>query len=150
MPNDSVLNHFIDKMGVELLFVIGLLVILAYVAVKSIPAYEELHLERIKSDHSIAEQRLDIDKQREARKAQEAEQEIKIQRDRTEQIASQNVILDSVARTMENLSAQTTTLITTINDSKDRSKSMNATVLDTNSVAHDTNKMIRHINDILK
>lgn len=150
MPSDSVLNHFIDKMGVELLFVIGLLVILAYIAVKSIPAYKELHLERIKSDHSIAEQRLDIDKQREARKAQEAEQEIKVQCDRTEQIASQNVILDSVARTMENLSAQTTTLITTINDSKDRSKSMNATVLDTNSVVHDTNKMIQHISDSLK
>lgn len=149
MPSDDVVNHFIDKVGPELLFVIGLLVIFAYVSVKSIPMLKEIKLERIKSDHDLAEQRLSIDKQREARKAEEMQEDIEAERARAEQRAEQNKILESVSRAMENLSMQTTALVTTVTDSKEQSRVMGSTVMDTNKTAQDTNKVVHDTHQLV-
>lgn len=136
------LVHFIDKMGVELLFVIGLLVILAYIAVKTIPAYKELKSKKIDVDKAIAEKQLEIESAREIRKADEHTKDLERDRARTEQIAQQNVILESMSRGFEAQQIQLTALTTALEDSKTNSRSMGETVEDTNHMVSDIHRIV--------
>lgn len=150
MPSDSVLIHFIDKMGVELLFVIGVLIILTYIAIKAIPMFKELRIKKLDNEQVLAEKKLVIDETREKRKAEEHQQDLERDQARTEAIAAQNEILTTLARGFEAQQIQLATLTTALEDSKTHSRSLGETVDDTNQVVHDIFKITTSIDDNLR
>lgn len=142
MPSDEVMTSFIDKMGVELLFVIGLLCILAYVAIKTIPSYKELRMRKLDNDKEIAEKQLDLEAKRETRKSEEHQKDLERDQARTEQIAEQNTILETMARGFEAQQVQLSALTAALEESKSNSRSMGETVAD-------TNKMVTEIHHVI-
>ena len=142
MPSDNVMIHFIDKMGVELLFVIGLLIILAYIAIKAIPAVKELRAKSIEVDKEIAEKQLELESQREKRRSEERTKDLERDRTRTEQIAQQNIILENMSRGFETQQIQLTALTTALEDSKANSRNMSETVDHTDQLVTEIHHVI--------
>lgn len=140
--NDDALIRFIDRLGPELLFCIGILVILAYIAVKSIPMIKDIRLEQIKSKNELDKERLELDRQREINVIEQSKKEDERDRARTEVIATQNDILSNLIRSNEAMTVQIASLNSSLLDSKDRSKSLGKTVDDTNKKVTDTNRMV--------
>lgn len=99
MPSDDTYIHLIDLLGVkgpEWLFVGGLLVILAFVAVKALPVVRDLK-----------QGQLDISRQREIRKADEAR--MRDDRDR-ENAANASRMVDAMNRQSESSKAMAAAL----------------------------------------
>ena len=133
MPGDTVFNKYIDTLGSPwFLFVIGILVILAYVAIKTIPIVKELRLKRIECDSKFQLRTLEQNEAREKRKAEEFQQELQRDKERTEVIGKQNEILENLARSHDNQAVQMSALIASLEESKTRSREMSETCKDTN------------------
>lgn len=143
MPGDSVIKDYIAGVQTpELLFVIGILLILAYVAIKSLPMIKEIKMRKIDHEAEIALQRLENERKREERKAEEFQQEMERDRARTEVIGKQNEIQDTLARSIEGQSIQMATLISSLEESKIRSRTMSDKVMDTNTKVNEIHTMI--------
>lgn len=145
--SERVLTHFIDKMGVELLFVIGLLVIFAYVAVKAFPMIKSFGQEKIDNAHEVEMRRLDMEDAREKRKADEFEKQTELDRKRTEVIGQQNEILNRLSATNEAQTLQMASLSASLEDSKNRSKDLDNVVKDTNSMVKDIHAIVMQDNN---
>lgn len=143
MPSDSVIHDYIAGVQTpELLFVIGILLILAYVAIKSLPMVKEIKMRKLDHDAEIELQKIENDRMREERKAKEFQQEMERDRARTEVIGKQNEIQDTLARSIEGQSIQMATLISSLEESKIRSRDMNNKVTDTNAKVNEIHTMI--------
>lgn len=150
MNNEDVFVRFIDKLGPELLFCIGILVILGYITVKAIPMVKEIRLEQIKAKNELDKERLELDRQREANAAEAAKKEDERDRARTEVIGTQNDILSNIVRSNEAMTVQMASLNSSLLDSKDRSRMLGEKVADTNDKVTETNLMVREIHSIVK
>ena len=133
MPEEAIV-HFIDKIAGEMLFAIGILCIIAYVAVKSIPIFKDISTQRNELRHEEEMRRLDIEDRHETRKSEEWKAEDERDRARTEVIASQNDILQNVVRSHEAMTLQMATLNTSLEDSKLHSRALSNTVNETNTM----------------
>lgn len=143
MPSDSVIHDYIAGVQTpELLFVIGILLILAYVAIKSLPMVKEIKMRKLDHDAEIELQKIENDRMREERKAKEFQQEMERDRARTEVIGKQNEIQDTLARSIEGQSIQMATLISSLEESKIRSRTMSDKVMDTNTKVNEIHAMI--------
>lgn len=142
MPSDDVMFHFIDKMGPELLFCIGMLVIIAYIAVKAIPMLKELRIIKIEHDAEVNMKTLYIKEMQEQRMAEDAKREDERDRARTEVIGKQNEIQTNLARTIEGQSIQMAALVASLEESKQRSRAVGDTVMDTNHKVSEIHTMI--------
>lgn len=142
MPSDDVMFRFIDKMGPELLFCIGMLVIIAYIAVKAIPMLKELRIIKIEHDSEVNMKTLHIKEMQEQRMAEDAKREDERDRARTEVIGKQNEIQTNLARTIEGQSIQMAALVASLEESKQRSRAVGDTVMDTNHKVSEIHTMI--------
>lgn len=150
MNNEDVFVRFVDKLGPELLFCIGILVILGYITVKAIPMVKEIRLQQIKAKNELDKERLELDRQREANAAEAAKKEDERDRARTEVIGTQNDILSNIVRSNEAMTVQMASLNSSLLDSKDRSRILGEKVADTNDKVTETNLMVREIHSIVK
>lgn len=146
--SDDILIRFIDKMGTEFLFCIGIIAILAYTVVHAIPMIKEIRIKQIEAKSEDAKNKLEFEREREIQRAQEAQREDERDRARTDVIATQNDIFTNLIRSNEAMTIQISALITALTDSKDRSKILGDTVKDTNTKVTDTNSMVRDMHDI--
>lgn len=146
---EDVFIRFIDRMGTELLFCIGIIAILAYIAVKAIPIARDIRLKQIEYKMEVDKERLEIDRQREINAVEAAKKEDERDRARTEVIGTQNNILSNIVRSNEAMTLQMSSLNTSLMDSKDRSKILGETVNDTNKKVTDTNRMVSEIRDTI-
>lgn len=148
MPEQAMVN-FINKLGPELLFCIGIIGILAYIAVKSIPIVRDIRLKQLEYKMTLEKERLELDRMREENAVEAAKKEDERDRKRNEVIAAQNEIMTSLVRSNEATSVQLASLNSSLLDSKDRSKILGDTVNDTNHKVTDTNRMVYEIHDAL-
>lgn len=128
MPNDNVLIHFMDNLAPELLFTIGILVILAYIAVKAIPILKDLRIASIDADKECKLKQLDFEERQAKIKADDAANATRVTQEQNKVIAQQNNILSSLVRTNDAVQVQLATLNTSLIDSKKRSQDMGDTV----------------------
>lgn len=155
MPTDSMVDSYINGLTPEFLFVIslalGIISILAFVAVKSVPMFERikthkaecdkevalknLEIEQIREKQKIDEfaQKIQIEHQREERKANEFERQLQADKERTEVIGKQNEILEGLTRSSDSQVVQMSALMAQLEESKIRSRNMGDTIKDTNS-----------------
>lgn len=143
MPGDSVFHKYIETLSSPwLLFVIGILIILAYIAVKTIPMIKEIRLKKIECDNEIQRLTLEQTSAREKRKAEEFQQELQRDKERTEVIGKQNEILEHLARSHDNDAVQMSALIASLEESKTRSRELGETVKDTNNKVSEIHTII--------
>lgn len=143
MPGDSVFHKYIETLGSPwFLFVIGILAILAYIAVKTIPMIKEIRLKKIECDSEIQRMTLEQANAREKRKAEEFQQELQRDKERTEVIGKQNEILDSLARSHDNQAIQMAALVASLEESKVRSREMGELTRDTNEKVSEIHTII--------
>lgn len=125
MPSDGVVNNYIDKLGgkgPEFLLTIGIILILAYVAVKAIPMIKDLRMRKIDHDAEFQMKRLEIEEMREKRKAEEVMREDERDRARTEVIGKQNEIQANLVRSNDGMAIQFAALQAALEESKSRSR----------------------------
>lgn len=143
MPGDSVFHKYIEGLGNPwLLFVIGILAILAYIAVKTIPMVKEIRLKKIECDSEIQRMTLEQASAREKRKADEFQQELQRDKERTEVIGKQNEILEHLAHSHDNDAVQMSALIASLEESKLRSREMGELTRDTNEKVSEIHTII--------
>lgn len=125
MPSDGVMNNYIDKLGGSgpaFLFTIGVILVLAYVAIKAIPIIRDLRIRKIDHDAEVEMKRLEIEEMREKRKAEEAMREDERDRARTEVIGKQNEIQANLVRSNDGMAIQFAALQAALEESKTRSR----------------------------
>lgn len=143
MPGDSVFHKYIETIGSPwFLFVIGVLIIFAYIAIKTIPMVKELKLKKIECDNEIQCMTLEQANMREKRKAEEFQQELQRDKERTEVIGKQNEILEHLARSHESETIQMSALIASLEESKARSREMGEVVKDTKDMVSEIHTII--------
>lgn len=164
MPSDNMIENYINGLTPEFLFVVslalGILGILAFVAVKSVPMFERikthkaecdkevslknLEIETMKENQKIDEfsQKLKIEYQREERKAQEFERQLQADKERTEVIGKQNEIIESLVRSSDAQVTQMSALMAQLEESKIRSRAMGDTIKDTNTKVSEIHTMM--------
>lgn len=142
MPSDAVLEHFIDRVGPELLFCIGILVILAFVTIKAIPIIKEFKMRKLDHEANVAMKNLEIRELQEKRMAEDAVREDERDRARTEVIGKQNEIQKNLTQAIDGQSIQMAALIASLNESKERSRAVGDTVRDTNHMVSEIHTMI--------
>lgn len=164
MPSDNMVENYINGLTPEFLFVVslalGILGILAFVAVKSVPMFERikthkaecdkevslknLEIETMRENQKIEEfsQKLKIEYQREERKAQEFERQLQADKERTEVIGKQNDIIDSLVRSSDAQVTQMSALMAQLEESKIRSRAMGDTIKDTNTKVSEIHTMM--------
>lgn len=143
MPSDSMVDGFIKGLNTpEFVLVIGILVILAYVAVKALPMFESIRLKKIERDTEIEMKKIENEQKREERKANEFQKELELNRQRTEVIGKQNEILEGLTRAANSQTLQMAGLMASIEESKVRSRSMGDTIKDTNCKVSEIHTMI--------
>lgn len=143
VPESPVFNKYIEALDSPLfLFVIGILAILAYVVIKVIPMVKELRLKKIECELEIKMRTLEQNDAREKRKADEFQQELQRDKERTEVIGKQNEILEHLARSHDNDAVQMSALIASLEESKTRSRELGATVKDTNNKVSEIHTII--------
>lgn len=145
MPNDNVLIHFMDELAPEMLFAIGLLVILAYIAVKAIPIMKDLKLASIESNKEYKLKQLDFEERQAKMKADESERSNKLSQETNRVISEQNTILTSLVSTNDAMRLQMATLNTSLADSKKRSEDMGDVVSSLNDVANDIKEDVNYV-----
>lgn len=135
MPSgDVAFNKYIETIDSPMfLFVLGILVILAYTVIKVIPMVKEIRLKRIDCDSEIRRMTLEQTNMREKRKAEEFQQGLQRDKERTEVIGKQNEILESMTKSYDNQAIQVAALVASLEESKLRSREMRDTVKDTNN-----------------
>lgn len=143
MPSDSMVDDFVKGLNTpEFVLVIGILVILAYVAVKALPMLKSICLKKIDRNTEIEMKKIENERRREERKATEFQKELELNRQRTEVIGKQNEILESLTRAADSQTLQMAGLIASIEESKVRSRSMGDTIKDTNYKVSEIHTMI--------
>lgn len=147
---DDAAARFIDKMGPELLFCVGILIIIAYVVVKAVPMVRDIRLKQIETKNELDKERLELDRIRENNANENAKKEDERDRARTEVIATQNDILTNLVRGNEAMTIQLASLNASLIDSKDRSKGLGETLEDTNKKVTDNHRMIAEIHSVIK
>lgn len=120
-----------SNLGEGLLFTLGVLMILAFVAVKAIPIYQTRSEAKSAIERSRMENEAEIARMREERKAREEEQRAQRDIERSEmegrwlaQYEHATKVQEQSNTVVEGLREQTTILITTLTDSKERSHDM--------------------------
>lgn len=168
MPTDSMVDSYIKGLTPEFLFVIslalGIVGILAFVAVKSVPMFERIKTHRAECDKEVAVKRLEIEQMqkkqaaeefskrmeiehsREERKANEFERQLMADKQRTEVIGKQNEILEGLTRSADSQVLQMSALMAQLEESKIRSRSMGDTIKDTNSKVSELHTVLMHRN----
>lgn len=163
MPTDSMIDSYINGINSPaLLFVIGALCILAFVAIKTVPMFERIKTHKAECEKEIdlrkidlakareiqdAEefrQKLQIEHEREERKAREFERQLQIDKARTETIGKQNEILEGLTRSADSQTLQMSALMAQLEESKIRSRSMGDTIKDTNSKVSELHSAMMH------
>lgn len=143
MPEGSVFHKYFEMLGSPwLLFVIGVIAILAYSAVKTIPMIKEIELKKIESSSEIQRLTIEQTNAREKRKAEEFQQELQRDKERTEVIGKQNEILETLARSHDSQAIQMSALVASLEESKTRSREMSETVKDTNNKVSEIHTII--------
>lgn len=143
MPSDTMIDKFIKGLNnPEFVFVIGILIILAYVAVKALPMLESIRLTKLENEKNIETMKLEHEQRREERKTNEFQKELELNRQRTEVIGKQNEILESLTRSADSQTLQMAGLMAAIEESKIRSRNMGDTINDTNSKVSEIHTMI--------
>lgn len=143
MPEASVFHKYIETLGSPLfLLVLGVLAIFAYIAVKTVPMIKEIKLKKIESDSAIQRLTIEQTSMREKRKAEEFQQEMQRDKERTEVISKQNEILENLAKSNDNQAIQISALVASLEESKVRSREMNETVKDTNNKVSEIHTII--------
>lgn len=143
MPEASIFHKYIETLGSPwFLFVIGILVIFAYIAIKTIPMIKEIKLKKIESDSEIQRMTIEQTSIREKRKAEEFQQELQRDKERTEVIGKQNEILENLAKSHDNQAIQMSALVASLEESKVRSREMSETVKDTNNKVSEIHTII--------
>lgn len=164
MPSDNMVENYINGLTPEFLFVVslalGILGILAFVAVKSVPMFERikthkaecdkevslknLEIETMRENQKIEEfsQKLKIEYQREERKAQEFERQLQADKERTEVIGKQNDIIESLVHSSDAQVTQMSALMAQLEESKIRSRAMGDTIKDTNTKVSEIHTMM--------
>lgn len=143
MPGDEVFRKYIESFDSPwFLFVIGILAIFAYIAIKTIPMIKEIRLKKIECDNEIQRLTLEQTNAREKRKAEEFQQELQRDKERTEVIGKQNEILEHLARSHDNDAVQMSALIASLEESKTRSRELGETVKDTNNKVSEIHTII--------
>ena len=143
MPKDVVLKEYIESLGSPwFLFVIGVLVIFAYIAIKTIPMIKELKLKKIECDNEIQRMTIEQTNLREKRKAEEFQQELQRDKERTEVIGKQNEILEHLANAHDSEAVQMSALIASLEESKTRSRELGETCKDTKEMVSEIHTII--------
>lgn len=143
MPSDTMIDRFIKGLNSpEFVLVIGILIILAYVAVKSLPMLESIHLTKLENEKNIETMKIEHEQRCEERKANEFQKELELNRQRTEVIGKQNEILESLTRSADSQTLQMAGLMAAIEESKIRSRNMGDTINDTNNKVSEIHTMI--------
>lgn len=168
MPTDSMVDSYIKGLTPEFLFVIslalGIVGILAFVAVKSVPMFERIKTHKAECDKEVEVKRLEIEQMqkkqaaeefskkmeiehsREERKANEFERQLMADKQRTEVIGKQNEILEGLTRSADSQVLQMSALMAQLEESKIRSRSMGDTIKDTNSKVSELHTVLMHRN----
>lgn len=168
MPTDSMVDSYIKGLTPEFLFVIslalGIIGILAFVAVKSVPMFERIKTHKAECDKEVEVKRLEIEQMqkrqaaeefskrieiehsREERKANEFERQLMADKQRTEVIGKQNEILEGLTRSADSQVLQMSALMAQLEESKLRSRSMGDTIKDTNSKVSELHTVLMHRN----
>nr|DAV56318.1 MAG TPA: hypothetical protein [Caudoviricetes sp.] len=131
--SDNVIESYIAGVQApELLAVIGIVAIIAYVAVKSIPMMKELRTANQQNDYDLKLKELDLEQRREDRMAEEASRHDENERERIRSIGVQNQLLAGLQSTIETVAGQQALNNASLSESKDRSRELGRTVSDTN------------------
>ena len=168
MPTDSMVDSYIKGLTPEFLFVIslalGIVGILAFVAVKSVPMFERIKTHKAECEKEVEVKRLEIEQMqkkqaaeefskrmeiehsREERKASEFERQLMADKQRTEVIGKQNEILEGLTRSADSQVLQMSALMAQLEESKIRSRSMGDTIKDTNSKVSELHTVLMHRN----
>lgn len=168
MPTDSMVDSYIKGLTPEFLFVIslalGIVGILAFVAVKSVPMFERIKTHKAECDKEVEVKRLEIEQMqkkqaaeefsrkmeiehsREERKANEFERQLMADKQRTEVIGKQNEILEGLTRSADSQVLQMSALMAQLEESKIRSRSMGDTIKDTNNKVSELHTVLMHRN----
>lgn len=163
MPSDSMIDSYINGLNSPaLLFVVGTLCILAFVAIKTIPMLERVKTHNAECNKEVEMKKLDLAKareiqaaeefrqkmqiehNREERKAQEFERQLQSDKARTETIGKQNEILESLTRSADSQTLQMSALMAQLEESKIRSRSMGDTIKDTNTKVSELHSAMMH------
>ena len=143
MPEASIFHKYIETLGSPwFLFVIGILVIFAYIAIKTIPMIKEIKLKKIESDSEIQRMTIEQTSMREKRKAEEFQQELQRDKERTEVIGKQNEILENLAKSHDNQAIQMSALVASLEESKVRSRELGETCKDTKEMVSEIHTII--------
>lgn len=147
MP-EEVVNHYIESLNTPaFLFVIGVLVILAFVVVQAIPKIENFKTLKLQIEKEIEMKKIEQEQRREERKAQEFKDELARDRARTEVIGKQNEILEGLTRSADSQTLQMSALMAQLEESKIRSRAMGDTIKDTNCKVSEIHTMIVKANN---
>lgn len=130
MPSDNVINTYIGKLGPEFLFTIGILAILSYIAIKSIPAFKELRMKRLDNEIAIEQRRLDLDERREMQKAEEHAKMLEREQEQQKLAIRQLEQGEIQTHAIEAQTVQLAALQASLEESKNRSRSMGDTIDD--------------------
>lgn len=143
MLNDSVMLRFMEGLETpEFVLVIGVLVILSYVAVKAFPMIENLEIKKIEINSEIEKKRIENTQKREERRASEFQQEMIQDRARTEMIGKQNEIMESLVRTSDSQVIQMSALIASLEEIKASNHTLDDTIRDTNGKVSEIHSII--------
>lgn len=131
MENSTAFLDAMSNLGEGLLFTLGVIAILAFVAVKAIPIYQTFVENKSAIERERMENEAEIAKMREERKAKEEERlaQRDIERSQMEgrwlaQYERATAVQEQTNMVIEGMREQTHVLNTTLNDSKDRSRGM--------------------------
>lgn len=129
--SDSVIESYIKGVNTpELLAVLGIMLI---VAVWVIPLVRELMNTKQQNDYDLRLKEIELEQKREERKAEEAVRHDENERERLRSIGVQNQLLASMQSTLETVAGQQTMNNAALGESKERSRELGRTALDTNA-----------------
>lgn len=140
--SDGVLESYIAGVNSpEILAVLGVMVI---VAVWVVPMVKELTKTKLQNDYDLKLKGIEIEQEREKRKAEEAVRHDANERERLRSIGVQNQILTGLQATMETVAGQQALNNASLDESKERSRELGRTVSDTNAKVTEIHNALMH------
>lgn len=137
---DEATVHAVDGLSntPELLFVLGVIAVLAFAAIKVIPIWRDLKAKQIEADNEFKKAQIDVERDREIRKMSEA----KMRNERELEAAAINArMVDAQERSTAAMSALTQQMAV-MNGQLEMSKSRSAQMSDVvDGVAHQVNEI---------
>ena len=131
MENGAAFLDAMSNLGEGLLFTLGVIAILAFVAIKAIPIYQTFLENKSAIDRERMENEAEIAKMREERKAKEEERLAQRDLERSQmegrwlaQYEHATAVQEQTNAVIAGMSEQTHVLNTTLTDSKERSQKM--------------------------